>query len=206
VKDANGNALGTLLAISGPASTPGGSVTIYNSGYAVTVNMNGTFPDAQIYWTSGTSCSGSPYLNDSQFGAAGASIYYKTAVWSGVADGWFTPSSGETKGLVTSLAGPGTSFSSTEGNYETTDNYSGESYGPVAGSYQCSIDQSPTPLDGTAFSGWPLTTFDPQTTFNWPAFSTCTVTVLGQYDYNLQTTGSPTTRSESCLAGPLQLP
>ncbi len=49
----------------------GTSIMIYKAGYAVTVNIDGSFGPSQIWWSSGGGCSGTGYLNDGQGGAGG---------------------------------------------------------------------------------------------------------------------------------------
>jgi hypothetical protein len=222
VQDANGNALGTLLGQSGT------TVTIYKSGYAVTVNIDGTFPVSQIWWSNAASCGGTGYLNDGQGGAGGSTIYAKTVVWSSAQNRLLVTSGTATKGIVTSASAPGTTTASIPNppypastTYFSPD-FSIENAGNGEGSYQCSTHQAyyytgssyylvtssnPEPGGyGLGYSGWVLSTFDPQTTLGWPSFSTCSVAVGGQYNGSNGTTGSSTTASVSCLAGPLQLP
>lgn len=222
VLDANGNALGTLLGQSGT------TVTIYKSGYAITVNIDGTFPVSQIWWSNAGSCGGTGYLNDGQGGGGGSTTYAKTVVWSSAQNSLFVTSGTASKGIVTSASAPGTTTASIPNPpYPSTTTYfspdfSIENAGNGDGAYQCSIHQayyytgssyylvtssSPEPGGyGMGYSGWVLSTFDPQTTLGWPSFSTCSVAVGGQYNGSNGTTGSATTANVSCLAGPLQLP
>jgi len=189
VKDANGNELGTLI------SPPNGSVslTIYKSGYAINVNIDGTFTPQQIFWSNGAGCSGTPYLNDG--GSGGIPTYSQTVIWSAADNAFLVTSGTATKAIVTSvIAG--------------TSDYSFEYSGNADGSYECDIHQN---YDGATFtsrtySGWTLSTFDPQTTLGWPEFSTCTVVVQAPYNDQTQSYGSASTKNVSCLAGPLQLP
>lgn len=230
VKDANGNALGTLLSVNGT------SVTIYKSGYAITVNIDGTFTPAQMWWSNGGSCSGTGYLNDGQEGAGGAQTYFKTVVWSGAQNGLFVTSGSPTKGVVTSQAGAGTqSENVTPGSpyapYTTyfSPDFSIENSGASDGSYSCDVHQawstegpngtvSPflvtktTPISvppfvyGLGYSGWIMEPFDAQTTLGWPSFTTCTVTVEPGFNNETNATTSGGTATDSCLAGPLALP
>ncbi|MGA3082069.1 MAG: hypothetical protein ABSD44_11880 [Terracidiphilus sp.] len=217
VKDANGNSLGFLVGV-GYA----GAVTIYKSGYTLTVNIDGTFNPSQIWWSSGTACSGTGYLNDGQGGAAGLQMYYHTLVWSGANDSWYVTNGTATKDVVTSVAAPGTvTHVITNPPYAPYDEYNSpdhsiENEGNADGSYGCSIHQSydGATLDSvtgngnsSGYSGWTLATFSPQTTLGWPAFTTCTV-ATGP-NYNGQTpdaAGTTGTATNSCLAGPLELP
>jgi hypothetical protein len=68
VKDANNNAIGTLLG--GPGF--GASLSLKNGKYFFNVNLDGTFSIAQIWWT-GPNCTGTPYLNDGNGGQIGTS-------------------------------------------------------------------------------------------------------------------------------------
>jgi hypothetical protein len=217
VKDANGNELGTLV-----GSGYGGAITIYNSGYFVTVNIDGTFTPSQIWWSNGSACSGTGYLNDGEGGAGGLQTYYHTVVWSGAQDGWFVTTGSASKDVVTSVAAPGTAtYVVSDSPYPSYDLYNSpdhsiENSGNTDGSYGCSIHQSydgstldnyPTNGNSSGYSGWVLGSFDPQSTLGWPSFTSCSV-VTGP-NYNGQTpdaAGTMGTATNSCLAGPLQLP
>jgi hypothetical protein len=56
------------------------------------------------------------------------------------------------------------------------------------GAFECDTDSA-----ASSYAGWALTAFNPATTLGW-TLTTCTVLANGQ------------PQSESCLAGPLQLP
>jgi hypothetical protein len=77
--DNNNVVLGTIVTMS-RASV----VIVTSQGYLTTVNWSGTYPNAQIYYTSYVAgvCSGSAFLNG---GNSGPTIYMyaKTLVWSG---------------------------------------------------------------------------------------------------------------------------
>jgi len=211
VKDANGNALGTLI-----GSGYGPSITIYKSGYFISVNVDGTFTPSQIWWSNGGSCSGTGYLNDGQGGAGGLQTYYHTVVWSGAQNGWFVTNGSATKDVVTSVTAPGTTVTVvTDPPYAPYNSYSSpdfsiENSGNSDGSYGCTIHEiydGSTVETGIGYSGWTLGSFDPQTALGWPAFTTCTVE--NGPNYNNQTpNAAPTngTATNSCLAGPLELP
>jgi hypothetical protein len=192
VKDANGNALGTLVS---PPGYYGGTLTIYKSGYAITVNVDGTFPPSQIWWSNAASCGGTAYLNDGNSGSGGVPSYYHTVVWSGAGDSLLYTSGTASKDLVTSV-GAGTADRSIE------------NYGTASGSYECDIHQNYSGASTNGYGGWALSAFDAQTTLGWPAFSTCTIVVQGGYDGSSSsgTPGANSTKTVSCLAGPLQLP
>ncbi len=224
VKDADGNALGTLV------SQGYTSVTIYKSGYFITVNIDGTFTPSQIWWSSGTSCSGTGYLNDGEGGAGGIPEYAETVVWSSAGNGLYVTSGTATKGIVSSEAGTGTTSAQISdppyAPYTTyfSPDFSIENSGNAEGSYQCSIHQaySNNTSSGTyqlitksnpevggyglGYSGWVLTPFDAQSTLGWPAFSTCSTTVYPEYNGDGGTYGSQGTANVGCLAGPLELP
>ncbi|MGA8742030.1 MAG: DNRLRE domain-containing protein [Terracidiphilus sp.] len=223
VKDANGNALGTLV-----GAGYGTSITVYKSGYLISINVDGTFTPSQIWWSNGNSCSGTGYLNDGESGAGGVQAYAKTVVWSSATNSWYVTSGTATKDVVTSESGAGTTSAQiTDPPYAPYTTYfspdfSIENSGNTDGSYSCSIHQAytyngstyylVTPSHpesggyGLGYSGWILSTFDPQTTLGWPAFSTCSATVYPEYNGSNGTSGSQSTTNVDCLAGPLQLP
>jgi hypothetical protein len=151
VKDAHGNALGTLLSLGGT------SVTIYNSGYVFTINMDGTFDPAgynTIYWTNGASCSGTPYLSDGANGVGGVQQYYKTLVWSGEANQWYVVSGTPTNDMLVSVPSPGSvsqlftpnAYAQSQNygpytNYFAQTDFSEEYAGTLTGSFSCAIHQ-----------------------------------------------------------------
>ena len=148
VKDKNGNALGTLLSLGGS------SVTIYNSGYVFTINMDGTFYPSTIIWTSGSACSGTPYLSDSGNGVGGVQQWYKTVAWSAEANQWYVTSGTPTNDMLASEPAPGGTSATFTGNaYARANNYapytmyfaqadfSEEGGGTLTGSFSCSIHQ-----------------------------------------------------------------
>ena len=130
-----------------------------------------------------------------------------------------------TKDIVTSEQGAGTTTGTVpnapylpQPTYFSPD-FSIENSGNSDGSYQCSIHQAYSngvlvtaakPEQGgygLGYSGWILSSFNPQSTLSWPTFDSCTVTVYG--GCNNETNSCSTTNtstSTSCLAGPLQLP
>jgi hypothetical protein len=193
------------------------------------VNIDGTFNPSQIWWSSGTGCSGTGYLNDGGEGAGGLPTYYKTLAWSGATNSWYVVTGTVTKGSIESIPGAGTiSFHSSYYNDTgyITPNFSTENSGNTNGSYACSINQAyeenlaqngvvdinsaavaiANDSNGAGFSGWQLTSFDPQITLGWPAFTTCTVNYGPGYNNAAQAYTASGTTSNSCLAGPLQLP
>jgi hypothetical protein len=170
VKDANGNEIGTLV-----GNPSGSALTIYKSGYFVSVNADGTFPSAHIWWASSSSCAGTPYLYDGNGGLGGIPNYAKTVVWSGSANSFYIPSGTNVNNVVTSV-GAGAANPS----IEKPDN--------EAGSYECDTNSY-----ASSYGGWTLSEFNPSTTLGW-TLTTCTVLANG------------VPQSESCLAGPLQLP
>jgi hypothetical protein len=184
VKDANGNALGTLL------SAPGNGMTIYKSGYAISVNIDGTFSPSQIWWSNSSSCTGTPYLNDGQGGSGGISTYYHTVVWSGAADSFYVVTGTPTKDSVTSVSAG-------------TGNPTIEDPDGAAGSYECDINTAPGTNYG--YGGWTLATFNVTTNLGW-TLTTCGIAASTETSSSTSSTTTTTTRSESCLAGPLQLP
>ena len=223
VKDANGNVLGTLV-----GGGYGTAITIYKSGYLISVNVDGTFSPSQIWWSTGSSCSGTGYLNDGESGAGGAQTWAKTVVWSSATNSWYVTSGTATKAVVTSESGAGTTSAQVPNPpYPSSTTYfspdfSIENSGNTDGSYSCSIHQAyyytgssyylVTPSNpepggyGLGYSGWILSAFDPQTTLGWPAFSSCSVTVDPGYNDSNGTSSSQSTTNVDCLAGPLQLP
>jgi len=140
VKDANGNVLGTLVGFTG-----NNFVTIYKSGYFVTVGMGGKFPVSQIWWT-GSSCSGTGYLNDGQGGVSlgtAPQMYNKTVLYSGSANSLLVP------------VGSGAQVVSVNATMASI-----EDPGATDGSTSCFSSPS-------SDSGWQLTTFNAVTTLGW---------------------------------------
>jgi hypothetical protein len=121
-----------------------------------------------------------------------------------------------TKDLVTSVAPSGTQAYLDGSSYVyNSPDHSIENSGSTGGSYECDIHQSyngstldsfPGNGNSSGYSGWILGTFNPQTALGWPSFTTCTVTVLPGYNSQSLGYGSGGTATDSCLAGPLQLP
>ncbi len=170
VKDANGNVIGTLL-----GNPTGATFPIYNSGYILNVNIDGTFPAAHLWWSNSSGCSGTPYLNDENGGLGGVPTYAKTVVWSGAANSFYIPSRNSVNSVVTSV-GAGASNPS----IEKPDN--------ATGAFECETNSATT-----GYGGWALSEFNPTATLGW-TLTTCSVLANG------------VSQSESCLAGPLQLP
>jgi hypothetical protein len=140
VKDANGNVLGTLVGF-----TFNNFVIIYKSGYFITVGMGGKFPVSQIWWT-GSSCSGTGYLNDGQGGVTlgnAPQMYNKTVLYSGSTNSLLVP------------VGSGAQVVSINATIASS-----EDFGPTGGSSSCSSSPGST-------SGWQLTTFNAATTLGW---------------------------------------
>jgi hypothetical protein len=135
VKDANGNVLGTLVGFTG-----NNFVTIYKSGYFITVGMGGKFPVSQMWWT-GSSCSGTGYLNDGQGG--GAQMYNHTVLYSGSTNSLLVP------------VGSGAQVVSSNATIASL-----EDPGVTDGSSNCFSTAGSTP-------GWQLTTFNAVTTLGW---------------------------------------
>jgi hypothetical protein len=170
VKDVNGNIVGTLLGV-----PSGATLQVYKSGYIVNVNIDGTFPPAQFWWSNSSGCNGTPYLNDGNGGLGGVPTYSKTVTWSGATNTFYIPSGGSINSIVTSVA-------------EGTSSPSFEKPARALGSFECDTNSA-----AASYGGWALTEFNPATTLGWN-LTTCTVLANGQ------------PQSESCLAGPLQLP
>jgi hypothetical protein len=146
VKDANGNALGTLLSIGGVS---GSDVTIYTKGYFVTLGVSGVFPVGSqlpsfpaIYW-SGASCNGSPYLLSN---GSGSTTYTKTVIYSAQANELLVPAGSGTTALASSI-----SFGSIE--------FPGPSSGGYAdGASQCIVSE-----EAPYHTGWLLEIIEPAT-------------------------------------------
>jgi hypothetical protein len=170
-------------------------LTIYNSGYAIAINVDGTFPVSSFYWSTGGSCTGTPYLVDYASNTGGSQLYAKTLAWSAAGDSWYATNGTATKGVVNSIE-------------IGTSDHSYELLGTSGSAEVCNIHQSysGTTFNATAFGGWTLTSFNPQTTLNWPAFETCTIPVNPGTNGQTGTSSAATTKTVSCLAGPLQLP
>jgi hypothetical protein len=140
VKDANGTVLGTLVGFTG-----NNFVTIYKSGYFVTVGIGGKFPVSQIWWA-GSSCTGTGYLNDGQGGVSlgtAPQMYNKTVLYSGSANSLLVP------------VGSGAQVVSVNATMASI-----EDPGPTDGSTTCFSAPS-------SDSGWQLTTFNAATTIGW---------------------------------------
>ena len=104
VKDANGNALGSLVGIAR------NTVTVYKSGYFATLTFSGKFTVSQIWWQS-AACTGTGYLNDGRgnitdgrFGL----ISTKDIIFSGQTNSFYTPSSPAVNATVGSIENSGT--------------------------------------------------------------------------------------------------
>jgi hypothetical protein len=101
VKDANGNALGSLVGFVNPRNA---TVTIYKSGYFVNVNfVTGRFPVTQTWW-SGANCTGTPRVNSG--GAPDPSpapalpYYTKSVVYLAKSNTLYVPTSNGTNPLL----------------------------------------------------------------------------------------------------------
>ncbi|MGI8960382.1 MAG: hypothetical protein ACR2IV_11595 [Bryobacteraceae bacterium] len=143
VKDALGNVLGTLVGFSG-----NNFVTVYKSGYFITIGMGGNFPVSHIWWT-GTPCSGTGYLDDGQAGQAGLlggapQVYTKSVVFSASTNSF--------------LVATGTTSQVSSVNVLVSDS---EDPGTTEGTSVCSIG-----VNGTE-SGWQLSPFNPALTLGW---------------------------------------
>jgi hypothetical protein len=158
VKDANGNVLGTLVSGLG-AYGIGSGVTIYKSGYFVSVNLDGTFQPSQIWWSSSTSCSGTPYLNDGWSG--GVPIYYQTVAYSGELNSWYVVGGSVTKNEIKSV-----SAGSANHSIENSGNGTGEAI--------CSTNNG-----ANTFGGWPLSSFDLGGTLGWTILHNCSALLDG---------------------------
>jgi len=131
-------------------SLTGTSVTVYNEGYVITINLDGTFNPSTIDWVAGSCGSGTPYLDDGNTGAGGVQTFYKTLAWSGEANQWYVVTGTATDDLVTSIQQPGTtSYTDTPPSvtgyapyvtYFSPGNYSTETGGARTGSYSCNIN------------------------------------------------------------------
>jgi len=159
VKDANGNTLGTLISLSGT------DVTIYTSGYFITVGITGQFPAAQIWWT-GATCNGTGYLNDGagQISTNFPTTYRKTIVFSGQTNALMIPT-----GSTVTVAAQNASMNSIENS-----GYGAPDYTFADGVSNCSA-QSPVYVG----SGWQLTTFDAAATLGWTIVSGSPISVAG---------------------------
>jgi hypothetical protein len=171
VKDANGNVLGTLVAP--PYST---QVTIYKSGYFISLNIDGTFQPSQIWWSSASGCSGTPYLNDGTGSTGGALTYYHTLVYSGETNSFYVTGGTATKNIVTSVSAG-------------SSNHSIENSGYGDGETACTTGYT------GGYAGWSLTTFDAHTALGWTLQNNCSALKDGV-----------TVNDRICVAGPLQLP
>jgi len=183
VKDAKGNVLGAMIAMAGT------DVTIYTSGYFVTVGISGEFPVAtapflislntvspgysDIFW-SGTTCNGTAYLDAQGLATVNfPTMYAKDVIYSASANQLMLPV--VTAGQVTATSGNYTLASEEIAGYPSPDYTFADG---VSWCYQT----------GTATeTGWPLVAIDPATVLGW--------TVTG--------TGAGKTLQ---VAGPLQLP
>jgi hypothetical protein len=162
------------------------------------VNIDGTFPEVQMYWTNSTSCTGTPYFNDGRGGSGGVPTYYHTVVWSGAADTFYLVSGSATKNLITSPS-HAAGLPSSEGASQAA-------YDPAPdGSYTCM--EAYAPGGNVGYSGWNLSTFNASSTLGWN-LTTCSVPYTFEVPslYAVNTTYTTTTVSRSCLNGPLQLP
>ena len=102
VKDANGNALGTLVDFKYVQGGVTGVTVITSNLYVVTINLDGTFNPAQVYWTA-ASCGGTPYLSS---GGNTQNIYYKSVFFDGAQNSVFVVSGGSSSApLVSSTSG-----------------------------------------------------------------------------------------------------
>jgi hypothetical protein len=129
----------------------GTTVTIYNSGYQIYVNLDGTFSPSQIWWNTGTGCSGTGYLNDGQSGAGGVGTYSKTLVWSGATNQWYVTTGTVSNDIIYSAIESGGSAVNEPGSpsngygpyvtYFAAGDYSFEGGGNSDGSYSCDIHQ-----------------------------------------------------------------
>jgi hypothetical protein len=100
VKDASGNPLGTVLTM----NTRGSSVTVYTSSkYILTVNIDGSFTTAQIYWKNSTCTSGPGVLNST----VGSLASTRAVVFSGANNAFYVPSG---SGVATGTANAGYGF------------------------------------------------------------------------------------------------
>jgi hypothetical protein len=164
-------------------------VTIYTSGYFVTVGISGKFPVAtapflislnsiytgysDIFW-SGTTCNGSAYLDAQGLATVNfPTMYAKDVIYSAAANQLMLPV--VTAGQVTATSGNYTLASEELAGYPAPD------YTFADGVSWC--DQTGTATE----TGWPLAAIDPATVLGW--------TVTG--------TGAGKTLQ---VAGPLQLP
>jgi hypothetical protein len=144
VKDANGNALGSLVAIAR------NSVTVYKSGYFANLTFAGKFTVSQVWWTGGA-CNGTGYLNDGRGNITDGkfpAISTKDVIFSGQTNTFYTPSTPAANAVMGSI----------------------ENAGILDGESSCSAQTAPLPTN----SGWQLNSFDPAATLGWVLISsTC---------------------------------
>lgn len=155
VKDADGNALGTMI------SMTGADVTIYTKGYFVSVGITGRFPlgslnvmpyingvnyAAAIDW-SGTSCNGTAYISDR---GAHDVVYTKNVVYSAQANELMVPAGGGVTSADISYS-------------RISSEYAGSATGEFAdGTSACQAGGS-----GSEMTGWQLEAINPETTLGW---------------------------------------
>jgi len=72
-----------------------------STNHVVTMNMDGSFPTAQIYYT-GAGCTGTAYLNSG--GTANSEIYGRVASWSGSLNSFVVPTTVGADGVSVSVA------------------------------------------------------------------------------------------------------
>lgn len=174
VTDANDNVLGTVLDFNRS------SVVIYRNGYAVNVGMDGRFMPSQIWWTSPTGCTGTPVLNDGTGGAGGDPLYYRTVVYSGVANQLMIPSAAATNNIVIA-----TSFGEAEHSIENA-GIQGIAGAPNGSSF-CSNSGA------NGYGGWALQPFNATAALGWTINSNCSALLNGAPSNN-----------RLCVAGPLK--
>jgi hypothetical protein len=158
VKDANGNVLGTLVAVGGINGT---DATIYTRGYFVTVGITGQFmvgslsPDTQEIDWSGTACNGTAFLPSPSYNTITTNFpitYAKAVLYSAQANLLMVPVS--------------TGVTATAVNYSAN---SSEFAGYGAPDYSYADGVSNCEPSGGSFpaSGWQMVAINPATALGW---------------------------------------
>ena len=189
VKDANGNPIGSLIGV-----TPTG-YTIYNSGYTIAVNPDGTFPESSIIW-SGSSCgSGAGYL---QWQSGPYLVAANQVIFSYVTHQFYVLAPGVNGRGVVNRNGTAFAVQPSLGSSYSLEEYNSVVYrvqGTDQPAYYCQLGTQTTDKE----EGWPLDFFEPEQTLGWNLTSSCLA--LGQ-----QSNGQGYGGEVPCLAGPLELP
>ncbi|MGA3126537.1 MAG: hypothetical protein ABSD13_07450, partial [Candidatus Korobacteraceae bacterium] len=147
VKDALGNALGTLLWISGT------DVTVYVKGYMVTVGITGQFASFSLDWT-GATCDGTAYL-DTNVGTITTnfpSTYTKVVLYSAQANALMVPVGSQATAVAVN-----TTIEASE-----IPGYGAPDYTYADGVSYCDSTGGAVPA-----SGWQMVAIDPFATLGW---------------------------------------